>query len=489
MYLSKSKYCKGIQCPKILWLEKNKKEYMINQTNEQVFENGDEVGELAKSLFGEHINIEFNENLNQMIEDTKEALKKENAIITEASFTYKNNFCSVDVLKKINDEYEIYEVKSSTSVHDIYKDDASYQTYILLNLGYKVKKVSIVHINSDYERIGELELNKFFKITDITEEALKKQEEIKNNIEKICEYVENDVEQNEEIDEKCFKPYPCPFFKYCTKEALEPNIFNVRRITTKEKIKWYKEGYKTFNELLNSNIKDIALEQIKFEINNLQPKINKEKIKEFLKALEYPLYFLDFETFQQPIPKYNHVKPFMQIPFQYSLHYKLDENGNLEHKEFLAEANKDPRRKLAEQLIKDIPENVCVIAYNMMFEKMVIKNLANLYEDLKEHLMNIYDNMYDLMIPFKDRNYYTKEMEGSYSIKYVLPALFPNDESLNYHNLDMIHNGEEAMNMYANLEKYNKEEQQKIRECLLKYCELDTLAMVKIYEKLIETIK
>ena len=179
----------------------------------------------------------------------------------------------------------------------------------------------------------------------------------------------------------------------------------------------------------------------------------------------------------------------MQIPFQYSLHYKLDENGNLEHKEFLAEANKDPRRKLAEQLIKDIPENVCVIAYNMMFEKMVIKNLANLYEDLKEHLMNIYDNMYDLMIPFKDRNYYTKEMEGSYSIKYVLPALFPNDESLNYHNLDMIHNGEEAMNMYANLEKYNKEEQQKIRECLLKYCELDTLAMVKIYEKLIETIK
>ena len=180
---------------------------------------------------------------------------------------------------------------------------------------------------------------------------------------------------------------------------------------------------------------------------------------------------------------YDNIKPYMQIPFQYSLHY-MDEKGNLYHKEFLAETSIDPRRSLAESLVNDIPENVCVLAYNMMFEKMVIKNLAYLYKDLSGHLMNIYNNMHDLMIPFKDRDYYTKDMQGSYSIKYVLPALFPNDPSLDYHNLEGIHNGSEAMNSYANLANYSKEEQEIIRNNLLKYCQLDTYAMVKIYKKL-----
>ena len=196
---------------------------------------------------------------------------------------------------------------------------------------------------------------------------------------------------------------------------------------------------------------------------------------------------MDFETFQMPIPKYDGIKPYMQVPFQYSLHYI--ENNNLFHKEFLAESNTDPRRSLALKLVEDIPLNSCVLAYNMSFEKTVIKSLANLYPDLSNHLMNIHDNMKDLMIPFKNRKYYTKDMHGSYSIKYILPALFPNDESLNYKNLDLIHNGSEAMNSFKNLEEKTLEEQSYIRERLLKYCELDTYAMVKIYEKLKEVIK
>lgn len=160
--------------------------------------------------------------------------------------------------------------------------------------------------------------------------------------------------------------------------------------------------------------------------------------------------------------------------------------NHLEHTEFLAEINTDPRRDLAKQLVEDIPKNTCVIAYNCSFEKMVIKKLASLYPDLKEHLMNIHANIKDLMIPFKNRYYYTKEMKGSYSIKYVLPALFPNEPSLDYHNLEGIHNGSEAMNSFRELKNMTKEEQIKIRENLLKYCELDTYAMVKVYEKLKE---
>lgn len=207
-----------------------------------------------------------------------------------------------------------------------------------------------------------------------------------------------------------------------------------------------------------------------------------------MKNLYYSLYFLDFETFQQPIPKYDGIRPYMQIPFQYSLHYIENENEELKHKEFLAEVGIDPRRKLAEKLVNYIPRNACVLAYNMQFEKMVIKNLAELYEDLREDLLIIHNNIKDLMIPFVDRMYYCKEMQGSYSIKYVLPALFLDNPELGYHNLPLVHNGGEAMSVFATLDQKTKEEQEEIRQGLFVYCKLDTYAMVKIWEKLNEVI-
>ena len=267
------------------------------------------------------------------------------------------------------------------------------------------------------------------------------------------------------------------------KPQLKNTIDN--QITQYKKLTIFLFIYK-YEDLLNVDIDKKFKQQIEFELYDKSDFINKDGIRKFINTLSYPLYFLDFETYQESIPQYDGVRPYMQIPFQYSLHYIEKEDGELFHKEFLAEANIDPRRGLAERLVMDIPKNVCVIAYNMMFEKMVIKNLAELYSDLSDHLMNTYDNMYDLMIPFKDRDYYSKNMFGSYSIKYVLPALFPDDPSLDYHNLEGIHNGSEAMDSYANLGNYSKEEQEIIRNNLLKYCELDTYAMVKIYVKLKE---
>ena len=487
MSLSKSKYCRAIQCKKMLWLEKNKPEEKDIINNESILETGNEIHEFARHLFEEHIQISFNENLNIMIEDTKKALENKNVVITEASFLYNNNFCSVDILKKENNEYEIYEVKSSTQSKDIYQKDISYQYYVLTNLGLDVKKCFLVHLNSEYVRKGNLDINKLFIKEDITKEVITLQEEVKNNIKDINKYLNQVDEPIDDIDIKCFNPYPCPFFKYCTKHLPENNIFNIREMRNTTKIKLYKQDKYNYEDLLKEDIKDTYKQQIEYELYDKEDYIDKKAIKEFLDTLYYPLYFLDFETFQMPIPKYDGIKPYMQVPFQYSLHYI--EDNNLFHKEFLAESNIDPRRSLALKLIEDIPLNSCVLAYNMSFEKTVIKSLAKLYPDLSNHLMNIHDNMKDLMIPFKNRKYYTKDMHGSYSIKYVLPALFPNDESLNYKNLDLIHNGSEAMNSFKNLEEKTLEEQSYIRERLLKYCELDTYAMVKIYEKLKEVIK
>jgi len=487
MNLSKSRYCRGLQCKKMLWLEKNRPEEAIDLNNGSILEQGNDIHEVAKYLFGEHINIEYNENLKEMISDTLVTIESyKDVVITEATFSYNNNFCSVDILKKNNDDYEIYEVKSSTGIKDVYINDLSYQYYVLTNLGLNVTKCVIVLLNNKYVRHGDLDLNELFIKHDITDKVIGLQDTVVENIRMINEYMESELEPVDDVDVKCFNPYSCPFFKYCIKHIPSDNVFNIAGMHVGTKIKLYKDGLYKYTDLLSCDINDNYKQQIEFELYNKEDYIDKNKIKEFLNQLSYPLYFLDFETYQMVIPIYDGVCPYERIPFQYSLHYIESENGDLKHEEFLADSGIDPRRKLAEKLVRDIPKDVCILAYNMSFEKGVIQKLASLYPDLSDHLMNIYNNIKDLMIPFKNRDYYSKDMKGSYSIKYVLPALFPNDDSLNYHNLELVHNGSEAMDCFTALSSMKGEELKYARERLLKYCELDTYAMVKIFEKLKE---
>ena len=488
MNLSKSKYCNGIQCKKMLWLDKYKPDEKEESNNESILENGNFIHEIARYLFGKHINIEFNEDLSEMIKNTYATIESyKNVVITEASFNYNNNFCSVDILIKKGNKYEIYEVKSSTTLKDIYVKDASYQYFVLTSLGLNVTKVSIVYLNRNYTREGPLDLEKLFIKEDVTNLVEDLKVEVERNINSINEYMEVETEPNDDIGEYCFTPYPCPFFKYCTRNIPEKNVFELAGMSYSKKIDYYNKGLYKYEDLINEKLKEDYRRQIEYELYDKEDYIDRKNIKKFMEGLNEPIYFLDFETYQIPIPLYDGLNPYSQIPFQYSLH--ILEDGKLSHKEYLSETGIDPRRKLAEALVKDIPMNVCTLAYNMSFEKTVIKRLAEMYPDLSEHLLNIRDNIKDLMIPFQNKWYYTKDMHGSYSIKYVLPALFPNDESLNYHNLDLIHNGAEAMSSFADLENKSEEEQLYVRERLLRYCELDTYAMVKIYEKLIEVIK
>lgn len=145
------------------------------------------------------------------------------------------------------------------------------------------------------------------------------------------------------------------------------------------------------------------------------------------------------------------------------------------------------RRALAEQLCNDIPMNVCTLAYNKAFECGRIKELAELFPDLSGHLLNIREHILDLLTPFQSGFYYVPAMHGSFSIKSVLPALFPDEDSLNYHNLDdRCQNGGNAMTLFPRIQFMEPVEVAASREALLRYCELDTWAMVKVWEKLIE---
>ena len=226
--------------------------------------------------------------------------------------------------------------------------------------------------------------------------------------------------------------------------------------------------------------------QIRSELSGEQI-IDKEAIKEFLETLSYPLYHLDFETFQQAVPEFVGLSPYEQIPFQFSIH-KEDGKGNLEHFEFLADVGADPRYELALNLIKFIPQDACVLAYNMSFEKGVIRRLATNYPQISNELMEIHDNIKDLMASFASKSYYHPKMRGSYSIKYVLPALVPEFESA-YKDLNLIHHGGEAMQAYENMTRMLADEREAYKKALLAYCKLDTLAMVKVLEKLREVAK
>lgn len=493
IYLSKSRYCKCVQCMKMIWLMKYKTEFAVQTAKESVLENGTRVGELAKGLFGKYEDVEYNEDLNVMVENTNKLLKSKPNIITEASFNYDNNFCSVDILKNDIDGVEIYEVKSSTTVHDIYKDDASYQYYVLSNLGLNVKKVCIVYINNQYIRGKELEIDKLFNVEDITDIALSKQEEIKNNIEELNKYMGEHDESNEPVTDigmKCSKPYDCEFWDYCTRMLPKPNVFDIEGGMRKDKkFEKYYEGKISFEDLQSEDLNPKYLEQIDFELNNLEPKIDVDAIRNIMNSLKYPLYFIDYETYQLSIPEIEGTKPYQQLPFQYSLHIIKEKGAPIEHREFLAEVgDKDFIRHFAESMIKDMPENGSVIIYNKSFEPARNNEIANMYPDLKEELDRINSNIVDFLEPFKQRKYYCKEMHGSASIKAVLPALYPDDPELDYHSLPVVHNGGEASDAFLNLKEKSKEEQEKIRHGLLVYCELDTYAMVKIWEKFKEIV-
>lgn len=224
--------------------------------------------------------------------------------------------------------------------------------------------------------------------------------------------------------------------------------------------------------------------QMLFAMEDKETYVESENIRDFLNQLFYPLYFLDFETMQPVIPLFEGTKPYQQIPFQYSLHYIEKDGGSLLHKEFLAESGTNPLRDIAEALCRDIPTNVCVTAYNKAFECTRLKELAKMFPDLKEHLLNIEEHIVDLLVPFQSGYYYNRAMGGSFSIKSVLPAIFPNDPELDYHSLEGVHNGSEAMTIFPKIKDMPKAKQKKARKNLLKYCELDTYAMVKVWEEL-----
>ena len=496
--LSKSKYCNFWQCPKMAWLNKYKPAVKTEDPGLQaVFDRGNEVGDLAMGLFGDFVEVTTytDEKLDiaAMIRKTQEELDKGTEVICEASFSYDGLYCAVDILRREADGYAIYEVKCSSAdeedsdLKEIYVADIAYQKYVLEHCGINVIGTNLVTLNRSYIRGDELDIKELFLVTNTDEAVSVEIQRVEPNLKLAEEILTSREEPGYDLAERCRYPYNCQFWDYCSRNLPEKSVFGLYRLPFKKKIKLYRNGVITYEDLLMSG--DITnktqIRQMEFALQDKGTYVDADNIRDFLDGLSYPLYFLDFETMQPAIPPFKGTKPYQQIPFQYSLHYIENEGGELRHKEFLAVSGEDPRRDIAEALCRDIPMNVCITAYNKSFECTRLKELAATFPDLSEHLLNIRDHIVDLLVPFQSGYYYNRAMGGSFSIKSVLPAIFPEDPELDYHNLDGVHNGTEAMNIFPEIQHMKPSEQEKARYNLLRYCELDTYAMVKVWQELV----
>lgn len=494
-HFSKSKYTSFIQCPKLLWLKTYHPELAEEDPSAQDRMNkGNVVGDLAMSLFGDYEEVTVTDengkiDLGKMIDKTTDAINRGVENICEASFSHNGLYCAVDILRKEKDGYAIYEVKSSTEPKYIYIVDISYQKYVLEKCGIKVTGTYVVNINNQYVFDGTLDIQKLFKITDVS--ALVEQEYGIHSIEAELDYAKRTLECKDEPDIDlsvgCDSPYPCAFWKYCARHIPTPSVFDIYNMSFKKALDLYQRGIIELKDVLASaKLNDLQKRYIDYALNDRPEHVDKAGIQAFLDDLSYPLYFLDFESMQLTIPEYPNSKPYAQILFQYSLHYIEAEGGEIKHKEFLGISGEDPRRALAEQLVKDIPTDGSVIVFNETFEKTRIKELAELFPDLSPQLLRIRENIKDLLKPFRKGYYYNKAIGNSFSIKSILPAMFPNDPALDYHNLEGVHNGGEAMSIFPLIKDMPSAEQEIARRNLLKYCELDTYATVKIWQKLKE---
>ncbi|MDB4024012.1 DUF2779 domain-containing protein [Flavobacteriaceae bacterium] len=486
--LSKSTFIRGLQCEKSLYLYKH--HYRLKDPTpsslQAVFDQGTNIGLLAQELFPNGVDASP-ENHFKMVESvgkTFDFISKGETIIYEATFLYDNVLAALDFLVKDEDGWKAYEVKSSTKVSETYIKDAAIQYYTITNSGIELKDISIVHINNQYTRYGELNINKLFTIESVYDRVLDFIPRIPNEVRRLKNVIESPDIPNVDIGPHCSDPYDCDFKGTCWKHIPDYSIFNISRLNKDKKFDLYNQGLIMLDQidLTQTDLNANQVLQIQSEVNGTSH-IDVEEIRNFTNGLNYPLYFLDFETIGPAVPKYNGSRPYQQLVFQYSLHIQDTLSSELEHRDYFPDPSQDPRIGFIEQLIKDCGTYGNIIVYNIGFERGKLNDLIEVFPQYSNELRGIVNRLKDLMIPFQQKWYYIPEMKGSYSIKYVLPALVP---ELSYNDLE-IKKGGTASNTFLSMVNGTFEgDFEETRRQLLEYCELDTYAMVRILDKLRE---
>ena len=473
--LSKSDYTTGLECPGLLWMKYHDKEHIPPHPPGVLkrFEQGIIVGNLAKQLFPEGIDIPsavFNKNLGK----TKELLKKRK-ILFEAALQVDNLYGRADILIPINkDQWDIIEVKSSTKVDkNEHYPDLAFQRYVYEKAGLKIRKCFLMHLNKEYIKDGEIDIQQLFTKEDLTEEIDEIIVEVPENIEFLWNIVNSKEFPNTAEKNHCTAPKTCLVKDRCWDFLPEHHVFHLYNGRKNRKL--FDEGIHALADVpdnLLSNAQQVIQKAGKVHID-------KAKIQEFLQSVQEQECHLDFETCSFAIPAFNGTRPYQRLPFQFSLH--IVKNNKEKHVEYLHDGKDDPRPAFLATLKEKLPAEGSVIVYSQGFESSVLRELARDFPEYQEWVNSVLARIVDLRVPFSNFWYYNPSQHGSASIKKVLPALI----GKGYEGM-AIADGDCASIAYLdmNFGKMTPEKKAQIKEDLLKYCELDTEAMVWIVEKL-----
>jgi hypothetical protein len=486
MQISKSDYMLFLRHPAWLWLKKHDKDKLppIDEDTQAIFDAGYVFESYAEQLFPDAVKIGFDnfDDYKTLTSRTKKAIDEGAKTIIQAGFESGKITCICDVLVRgDNDSFDLYEIKSSTAPRPEHEPDLAFQIEVIKCAGYKVERVFVVHVNNEYIRNGEVQADELVKITEVTDRVKKLKEFTKDNIEKALEVIK--CNECPDISPAHAKLGAFSDWLSIYKTMAEIDEYSIYHLCS--------PGADKIGRLEALGVKRIAdipddfhldtrqLRQFQATKNN-EVFLNKQRIKEFLTHIKYPLYFLDYETLSSVVPYFDGLGPYKQLPFQYSLHVLESPDAEMKHFEYLHSDDSNPIKPLTEALKSQIGAKGTVLVWYEAFEKGCNELMGKILPEYEEFYKGVNERVIDLMIPFSTGSYVHKDFFGSASIKNVLPVLIP---ELSYKDLD-IHAGNAAQRLWmeAVLDGKHKDKKDNILAGLLKYCELDTLAMVRIYQ-------
>jgi hypothetical protein len=489
--ISKSKYVAGVQCAKREYLEVHRPE-LAASVDDGRMQQGLEVGSLARQMFPGGVLVAADyKHLSDAIRDTRELVaNREVPAIFEATFEHSGVLVRADVLKRNSGGFHLTEVKSSTKVKPEHTDDVSIQKYVMQGCGLRVMDTNVMRLSRDYVYDGALAADgrRVYDISRLfaTEELQPYGDgQVSRTLDEQFRVLAQPQPPNIVPSSRCTSPYDCEFYDHCHPVWADGDIRSLPIAGCK--IEALLSGGITSIAQLPSQIVlkeqfHLTAKECRFALGAKEKgvQINPVLAAE-LEALRYPLYFMDFETVFPALPLFAGLRPYDQLPFQWSVHVQRQPGAALEHHEFLATDNNDPRSDFISSLCAVMGEIGNIVVYNETFESQRLSELTSWPPGFAGRIENIQGRLWDLL-PRMRKHVYHPAFAGSYSLKYVLPALIP---EMTYEGM-AVGNGTEAGVAWEQLVRGGLDgaEREKTRKALLDYCGMDTMAMVRLLEKL-----
>jgi predicted RecB family nuclease len=339
----------------------------------------------------------------------------------------------------------------------------------------------LAHINRNYVFDGgSIDVRRFFKIRNLTQRVERLQPKLTFLLRSEFRILASPQPPPIPVGPHCTDPITCEFYDRCNPPLPDDHIGYIPRIQASAVEELAEMGIESIRDIPDDFPLNERQRRACTSVQTGEPWFSTE-LNEELSGLKYPRYFMDFETVNPAIPRFQGMRPYDQIPFQWSVHVQRKPGTELEHFEFLATDTNDPRRKFTTSLCSALGERGSIVVYHQPFEEQRLSELAAWLPEFAGRIKKIQRRLWDLL-PLVRNHVYHPAFAGSFSLKAVLPALVP---ELTYEGMEVA-NGQDAGLAWKSFIQggLDRAEHERVRKALLDYCGQDTLALVKLVEKL-----